>query len=123
MKEYANKQKLWIASPFPGMNEIVGSARRNKYGSAQQKKIHTDRVVWLAKNLQPIKKPADFLFSWVEKNKRRDPDNIMAGQKFIFDGLVTAGILQNDGWSYVKSISHLFEVGEMDGVMVEIVEV
>jgi hypothetical protein len=35
---------------------------------------------------------------WYEESKRRDPDNIRVGEKFIWDGLVAAGVIKNDGW-------------------------
>ena len=47
-------------------------------------------------------------FVWFCRNRRKDPDNISsAGRKIILDGLVSAGILQNDGWKFSDS----FEVG------------
>jgi len=113
-------QKLWIRYPLPGLNDIIGSARTHWAKSAKEKKVHTDRVIWTAKSLNPIKQ-ADFIFTWIEKNRKRDPDNITAGQKFIFDGLIGAGVLENDGWSQVKSITHRFEVGQPAGVMVEMI--
>lgn len=48
--------------------------------------------------------------TWYCKNKRKDKDNIMAGQKFIFDGLQKAGVLSNDGWKQIGDVTHRFEV-------------
>jgi hypothetical protein len=36
--------------------------------------------------------------------------------------LQKAGIIKNDGWHQVKSITHKFEVGTPEGVLIEIVE-
>lgn len=71
-------------------------------------------------------KPVHFTFHWVEKNHRRDLDNIAAGKKLIIDGLVVCGILAGDGWKHVTGFSDLFTVVDEDtpnpGVMVEIEE-
>jgi hypothetical protein len=37
---------------------------------------------------------------YVEPNRKRDPDNIVAGgTKLLLDSLVGAGVLRGDGWS------------------------
>ena len=46
----------------------------------------------------------------VLQKQKRDKDNIIAGQKFVLDGLVAAGIIENDGWKQVGNIFHYFEV-------------
>ena len=86
---------------------MIDAARKSKFKSAGQKREHTSAVKYTALK-QKIKKidSAFFTFRWFEKDKRRDPDNISAGQKYIFDGLVNAGILANDGWSQVLGIEH-----------------
>lgn len=73
------------------------------------KKKYTNLVAWHTIKLPKVDK-ADFDITWYCKNKRKDKDNIMGGQKFIFDGLVTAGILENDGWKQIGNVSHFFEV-------------
>ncbi len=42
------------------------------------------------------------LYRWYEPSRRRDLDNISAfGRKVIQDGLVQAGVLENDGWKQI----------------------
>ena len=119
------KYNFFIPGRLPGMNEIIKEARGNKYASAHEKKVNTVRVynairlvfhgyktmgkVWLSCN-------------WVEKNKKRDPDNIVVAKKYICDGLVLAGLLKNDGWSQIAGFTDTWEVGE-PGVWVEVREV
>lgn len=55
---------------------------------------------------------------WVEPGKRRDPDNIRAGVKFILDALVAEGALPGDGWRHVHGLSDTYEVGPVPGVRV-----
>ena len=115
-------QSVFIKGRFPGLNEIIKTARGNKFASAAQKKAHTERVYYSCLHLNPVKS-ADFIFTWYEKNKRRDKDNIAAGgTKYCLDGLVIAKVIPNDGWKEIRSITHKFEVGE-PGVLIEITEV
>lgn len=56
---------------------------------------YTCLVGWLATKLPEFNKVV-IIITWYEPDERRDPDNIMAGQKFILDGLVAAGTIPND---------------------------
>lgn len=102
------------------MNEIV-AASKSHYGTySKLKKKYTQLVMDSAENLPSIES-ANFRITWHCKNKRKDKDNIIAGQKFIFDGLVDSGVLNNDGWKEVGDISHSFKVDkENPRVVVEI---
>jgi len=76
---------------------------------AYQTCIGRHTVAWLAKKFTACKGQVDIAITWHEPNQRRDLDNIMAGQKFILDGLVRAGTLPNDSQKYINSITHKFE--------------
>ena len=104
--------KFTVPGTLPTLNDIIKSARANKYGSNKNKKNYDDFVAWSCKasKLTKLEAKADFTFTWYMKDKRKDKDNIMAGQKFIFDGLQKAGVLKNDGWGEVGNISHRFEI-------------
>lgn len=45
-----------------------------------------------------------FMFHFADK-RRRDPDNYSATIKFIMDALVSSGILEDDNFNYVESIT------------------
>lgn len=113
--------KLTVKGTLPTLNDIIRSARGNKFASANSKKKYDELVAWSCKasKLKRLEAKADFIFTWYMKDKRKDKDNIMAGQKFIFDGLQKAGILKNDGWGEIGNISHRFEV-DKDNPRVEI---
>jgi hypothetical protein len=52
-------------------------------------------------------------FHVVECDRRRDPDGFTnAISKLALDGLVKAGVLPNDGWAHVLSLSYSWEVGK-----------
>jgi hypothetical protein len=73
------------------------------YGYSKLKRKWTDDVALLAKAARlPKVTRARFSFQWFERSRRRNPDNFCAGgRKMILDGLVNAGVLENDGWTQI----------------------
>lgn len=117
--------KFIIPGRLPGLNDITDAARSNRYESAKMKKEYTDLVAWCAKSaLLPHFERVDLIITWYEPNMKRDKDNIMAGQKFILDGLVMAGIIKNDGWKQIRDVTHRFRVDRQNPrVEVELIEI
>lgn len=105
--------KLVIPGELPTMNEIVEVSKQHWSKYSKMKRVHTGFVAWVAKSL-PDLPPADYIITWYCKDKRQDKDNIMAGQKFIFDGLMAAKKLKNDGWKQVRNVEHRFEVDKQN---------
>ena len=105
---------------LPGLNEIIAAAKRvRKYQPyAIMKERYTNEIGWLAKKL-PVYERVNITITWYEPNRRRDPDNITGGQKFVLDGLVAGGAIKDDSQRYVNSILHRFEV-DKDNPRVEI---
>ena len=109
---------------MPGLTEIIDAAKgtggtgRNY---AAMKKKWTNDIALLAKatHMKPVER-ATFRFIWTEKDRSRNPDNIAAAHKFLLDGLVTCGVLANDGWKQIAGWTDEFVVGDKAGVMVEI---
>lgn len=100
------------------MNEIIAVSKKHYMAYADMKKKYTDLVHYHANKLPKVKK-ADFVISWYCPNRKKDKDNIMVGVKFILDGLVNAAVIENDGWSQVGDIYHMFKV-DKDNPRVEI---
>jgi hypothetical protein len=114
-------QSVFIKGRFPGLNEMISAMNNNRHKGNRLKQQWTDFVAYSVLHLNPVES-ADFIFTWYEENKKRDPDNITGyGCKVIFDGLITGKVLKNDGWKQVKSITHKFEIGD-PGVLIEIME-
>jgi Holliday junction resolvase RusA-like endonuclease len=111
--------KFAIPGSLPTMNEIVKASKSHPMAYANMKKDYTALVMIHAQKLPKIHK-ADFEITWYCKDKRKDKDNIMTGQKFIFDGLVKAGVMDNDGWGEVGNVSHFFQV-DKENPRVEVV--
>jgi Holliday junction resolvase RusA-like endonuclease len=119
-------QQFVIGGRLPGLNEYTRANRRNRYEAAKVKKQTQEVIIWEIRKarLKPFAKPIAIRYTWIEPNMRRDKDNISFAQKFIQDALVDAGILTNDGWKNIASISHAFRVCPSDPrIIVEMEEV
>ncbi len=123
-----NKYNFFIPRKLPTMNEIIDAAKTSRYAYARQKEEYTDLVagtVGLTFRFRKfdIKGKVWISITWVEKNMRWDPDNIVAGKKFILDGIVKAGLLKNDGWKSIAGFTETWELGKEPGVWVEVREI
>lgn len=108
----ATMATLWVPGPLPGMNELIAAAKGSGgrgMAYARLKREWTETVLALAKAAK-LDKPGPFerrvliSFDWIEKDQRRDPDNVAAGgRKLVLDGLVAAGVLQGDGWRWIAA--------------------
>ncbi len=98
-----------IPGEMPGMNEIIDAAKLHYHKYNDMKRVNTDMVTWMAKKV-PEKKKVFLDITWYCKNRRKDPDNIAAAVKFIWDGLVQAGVIENDGWNQNAGWSNRFKV-------------
>ena len=115
--------KIVIPGEFPTMNEIIEASKRHWASYSSMKRTYTSLVALYARKLPKVEK-ADITITWVCKNRRQDPDNITAGTKFLMDGLVEAGVLENDGWKQIGDITHRFEVDKANPrVEIELSEV
>ena len=94
------------------LNKVLDMAKASPYKYAAEKKRAETAIVWLLKSEQvaPIPGRNYYEFTWHLKNFRKDPDNIAAGQKVIFDAMQKAGIIENDGHKQIAGFSHCFEL-------------
>lgn len=120
-------KQFYVHATLPTLNEYTLAARGNKFASSAMKKkaenfisieASTQLGTWQAEN------PVFVVFHWVEKDKRRDHDNVAFAKKFILDALVKTGVLKGDGWKHVIGFIDLFSIdSKMAGVEVTILEV
>lgn len=125
---YTNEPlKIWIPITFPAMNETLKAARVTKGSWSKYndlKSDYTKKVRFYALDHRQRRiEAAHVRFEWHCENRRRDPDNIAAGAKYVLDGLVKAGVLVDDRFKNIKSIHHEFLVSKEPGVLVVIDEV
>lgn len=85
------------------LNEYINAERANKYAAASLKKKYTEYFANVFNGCEKITKPIDIHFIWHLNNKRRDLDGISSiMRKFILDGMVESGILENDNLKWVQ---------------------
>ncbi len=105
--------ELTFEGEFPTLNEIIDASKSHFAAYMDAKEVYTNIVITeCIKYPRPplLTKPIKAHFLWYRENRRFDPDNVAAGQKYIFDGLVKGRVLKGDGWKHIKSISHAFKV-------------
>lgn len=105
---------LTIPGTLNNLNDYIAAERANRHKGAKMKANNGNIVAVAIKQCLRgvrIEKPVYMEYSWFEKNKRRDLDNISSfGRKVIQDALVDAAVLKDDGWKYIAGFSDSFEV-------------
>jgi Holliday junction resolvase RusA-like endonuclease len=97
----------------PTLNEIISTARSNIYASAKEKRAWTNTIAVECFGRKQFPDRVWIEFVWKIKNFRRDPDNISAAAKFVMDGLVEGGIIQDDSLKFIMSpVLHWYKKGE-----------
>ncbi len=111
----------------PTLNDIVNTARTNRYASADAKAYWTKEMKDLFLGIKPFLVQESKLKSerhqriWIEwvwhvKNFGRDEDNISAAQKYVLDGMVAAGVVDNDNLRVIQEpVTHWFRKDRYDG--------
>lgn len=101
---------------MPGLNDYIKANRgsRGKFFGNGMKKFLTDEVEKLLTSIGDemprFTKPVVVVFEWKEMNMKRDPDNVAFAKKFILDGMVKAGMIENDGWKQIAGFADTWEV-------------
>ena len=117
-------QSFEIPGRLPGQNDMTQANRSHRYAGSSQKKKWTTVVhlAALAAGIKPVGR-CRIRYRWYEPNRRRDLDNIRSGSKFILDGLVVAGVLEDDGWRVITGLEDTFSVDKKNPrIIVEIIE-
>lgn len=120
--------KLIIPGSLNNLNDYINAERTNRHKGAKMKLDNENIVAFAIKQCLwgvRIEKPVFMEYTWYEKNKRRDLDNISSfGRKVIQDALVYSGVLKDDGWKYIVGFSDRFEVDKKNPrIEVKITEV
>ena len=117
-----SEETFVINGRLPGLNEYQLRCRNNRFDGARCKQeaqaLCEYALIRLRRNKVHFEK-VDVDITWIEKNKRRDKDNISFGRKFIFDALQSMKILDNDGWGQIGDITERFRV-DKDNPRIEI---
>lgn len=118
--------KLVIPFTLPGLNDYIEAERSHRQkGAALKRKCQRDIATVLKKQVKgPLREPVVMRYTWVEKDRRRDKDNVSSfGRKIIQDTLVSMNALRNDGWANIAGFSDEFRVDKKrPRVEIEILE-
>lgn len=118
---------LIIPGRLPSLNDIIRlskDGRRNyqPYAIVKSQYERLIRCECRRQNIRSVKR-CNVTITWVCKDRRRDKDNIIAGQKFLFDSLQKAGVIENDSWKCIGTITHKFEINKDEKIIVELEEI
>ena len=108
---------------LPSLNEYIDACRSNVYKASKMKRDVENDIGLFISRLPVFKKPIKVHFNWIEKDMRRDLDNIAFAKKFILDALVKKGKIRDDGRKYVVGFTDTFEQGKETKVVITIEEV
>ena len=118
--------RIEIPIKMPTLNDFVEASKvvRGRWNKANaMKSEYQQKIYYYLCKLPVLKPPIRIHFIWVEKNKRRDLDNVSAvGRKFILDTLQICGKLKNDNPNYCVDYWDTFRVGSEYKVIMEIEE-
>lgn len=109
------RAKLVIPITFPGLNDYINAERTHRQKAAKMKKEYQDAVMLCIRGqrLPTFDGPVYMYYTWVEKDRRRDKDNVAAfGRKVIQDALTRSGVLKNDGWANIVGFSDAFAINK-----------
>lgn len=104
---------LTIPGRLVGLNDYIDAERQSKQYAARLKRDTQDLIGWYIKrDLRGVHftRPVVIAYTWIEKDCRRDKDNIAFAHKFIQDALVQFGVLKNDGWAEIAGFSDDFQI-------------
>ncbi len=114
---------MTIEGGFPSLNDYIRALNANRFQGAAMKRECTETAAWCARaaRMPRFSRPVTVRFTWVERNRRRDLDNVAFAKKFVLDGLVAAGVIGNDTPQYVAGFEDRFEYdGRNPRIVVEV---
>ena len=103
--------RVTIPFPLAGLNDIIDAERAHRQKGAKLKREQMNAVILVLRRQirRPLREPVTMRYLWVEKDRRRDKDNISGGgRKIIQDALVRMKALKNDGWGNIDGFSDEF---------------
>ncbi len=94
-----------------GLNETL-KIPRFRFTQARKRRMSKRHIAeWiLYREVPKFTTPVRIHFLWVEKDRRRDYDNIRAGSKLILDALVKLERIVNDSQAWLLPPTDTFEI-------------
>lgn len=119
------KTKIEIPMKLPSINEYIAACKiqKGKWNKGNQmKQDNQKQMIPFFKDLKNFDKRVKVDFTWVEKDRKRDLDNVCWAKKFILDALVQAKKIPDDSQKYVGDFADHFKLGKEYKVIVKIKE-
>lgn len=110
-------QEFEIPGRLDGLNEYTAACRTSSVVGCNVKRKNQDVVCRAirAARLRHMRTPVDIYITWIEGVKPgvrsfrpRDKDNIAFAKKFVLDALVEEGVIKDDGFRCIGSLSDKF---------------
>lgn len=115
--------KIIIPHRLAGLNDYIKALNNNRY-QANCLKQEQEQLISLYLPKVKIYNKIFLKILYVEKNRKRDLDNIAFAKKFIQDAMVKKGLLKNDGWGNIAGFEEKFEIDKNNPrIEIEIVEI
>lgn len=111
--------RVTILGELTDLNTFINKQRINKYAGNKIKQDNTQKVALAFSQIPILTTPINLKINWYCKNKRKDKDNIAFAIKFILDGMISAKVIENDGWKEIGDFKHKFYV-DKDNPRIEI---
>lgn len=110
-------KEIVIPYELMDLNTYINNNRANRMQGAKSKRAYTRLCAVSVKaainqglEIKEDEMPIDLHFKWYVPSKHKDKDNIAFGKKFILDGMLKAGLLENDGWKQIGNFKDSFYV-------------
>lgn len=122
------RNSFTIHYKLPSLNEYIDACRANRYKGAKLKEITETAIIYAIQQAQQSGQlcrpalPIRIMFTWHEKTKRRDADNVASAKKYILDAMQRTGIIPNDSRKYVIGFTDEIVDDSHDFVEVCIIE-
>jgi Holliday junction resolvase RusA-like endonuclease len=108
-----------VEGKVPSFNQLIYFTKRSWAQYSNLKRTWTEKVSLSCIQQEiPSFNTVHLDITWIEKTKRRDPDNIAYAVKFILDGMTKAKVIPSDKWDIVRGISHSFTIGKKHSFVV-----
>ena len=109
-------QRLIIRAKMPNLNDVIAASKRHWSYYSKEKKRWTEIVAQEAKaqGLYKMRLPVWVRTTYYMKTRRGDPDNVRVAIKYILDGLVQAGVLEDDSQRWIVGFQDLYDLDRDD---------
>ena len=113
---------LTIDGALPSLNQVTWKNRAHwstgyKYKRGIEMSIAGH--IW-AQNIPQFKCQAYIKIKWIEKNQRRDRDNVQSATKFILDALVKTERIVNDNRYWLQQLDNATIVVDKERPRIEV---